>query len=1194
MKLRFLALLSAVLRTLLLASASLFLPLAALAQTSGDTTSGFEPGLIHYFAGDPSNSNASFSDGSLPTQVPLGSVVATATDSHGNVYVAISTSLFVIYGGNTIPQALKSVAADPETGRIYQVAGFGVTSCGACEGQPLSQVNISNIAGLVIDSQDNLYYSDDESQDVGTVDVVRKVDATTSIVTTVAGQWGVNNSSFSSNIGNGGPATSAVLYYPEDIKLDPWGNLYIDDNFDDEVRVVYQGSEPPPALAAEGVSVTSAQKGYIFNLAGQAAYYCTTLGSCGDDGLATSAGLGAETSIGVDAGGNVYIADGMTSSAGANVSYIRMVYAGVSAPAALNQYLNPGGGDSGAPQSGYLYPITGSGANPQYGPCTIAGCGDGGTAADAIFGSGALHLWLDSLGNLYVSDLSAHAVRKIDVSGYASTIAGIDNPSQTPPATVPVPDGGPAVGTYLNAPEQLSFDAQDNLYIADGGTLVWKASPLQAQNIDFSAFDPATVTYGASPITLSATASSGLTLQYSVSSTPSGIGKLNGSQLQIEGAGQIIVTAAQPGNDVYLAATPVSQILTVNQASLTVTANPASKIYDTANPDFTATITGFVNGDTAGTPGVYTGAPAFTTTAVTNSSVGMYPITPSLGTLSSKSYNFAAFADGTLTVTGTQSQTISFLLGQSSVAYGHVPITLSATATSGGVVSFLLLSGPGQLSGANNSMLTITGAGTIVVEAVQEGYQQYQAATPVTHSLTVTPALLTVTGPSVALTYGTTINPASFPAAVITGFVAGDTTATTLTGSAQYTTVAGTPNAGTYPINVGLGTLTLLPAAAANYAFATTVNGTLTVNPAAQTINFNPISVSQTYGNQVQLTATASSGLTPVFTTTGPASFYNNINSLLVLNGVGTVTVTATQPGNGNYMAAPLLSQTFTVKPAPLNIQVNNVAREEGAPNPNFTYQIGCTQTGVSGCFVLSDGDTPSVITGLPTISTAATQSSPPGSYPITIAQGTLSAPNYSLVLINGTLTVTQPGSYVITANPSTLTIPQGQIGQATLTITPANYYQGTISLSCGSLPANVSCVFSPATYSFPGSQNPDGSENPAQGTLTINTSAAAVVSSVKTLDKGPRMAGFLLPGAFAALVLAWSRRRATRQMTLWRVRGLVVLGLGMVSLVSCGGSTGLETAASGTITITVNGSGTTPSGSGAVTASVPVTVTIQ
>jgi hypothetical protein len=1161
-----------------------------------DSPSGFFPGTINYFSGGVSG--GTYSDGSLPTTVPVYGY--TATDSHGNVYVALGNpgAIYVVYGGNTIPQALLNITAAPEAGRVYQVAGFGVSGCGACEGLPLNKVAFISIQGFAIDSHDNLYYSDGESSTAGIADVVRKVDGVTSIVTTIAGQWGINNSSFSTSIGDGGPATAAVLYQPTDIKFDQFGNLFIDDTFNDVVRVVYTGTQPPPILAAEGTSAGTGQQGFIFSVAGQVTYFCTTLNGCGDGSSAIpytgSAGLGFQFSIGVDPAGNVYIADAFSSGG----PYIRVVYAGGAVPAVLDQYLNPGGGNAVTPSNGFIYPVTGYGVGsppPQFGPCAGPGCGDGGLSADAVFGNGNLYLTLDDLGNMYVADYASHAVRKIDISGYASTVAGIDDPTQTPPATIPVPPGGPAVGTYLNAPFFLSFDAGNDLFISDSN-LVWKAAPLLPQTITFPSFNPAVVTYGAGAISLSATASSGLPVQYSVTSKPSGIATLNSSQLIISGAGAVTVTASQPGSDAYAAAPSIARTLTVNPAPLTVTANNASMVQGTQVPTFAATIAGFVNGDTSSTPGAYSGAPAFTTKpkATSTSPGGTYQIIPSLGTLTSKNYSFPAanFIAGVLEITGSKSQSINFPpLSPSTVMYGHVPITLSATATSSLPVSFVLVSGPGLLSGANNAILTITGVGAIVVKATQGGDFVYAAAAPVEHTLSVSPAMLTVTGPTVTTTYGIPIDTTTFPPASITGFVGSDTESSVLTGSAQYTTVSGTPSAGTYPIAVGLGTLTLLRASAANYTFATPVNGSLVVNPAAQTINFNPIPTSATYGTQIQLTAQASSSLPVTFAVSGPASL--PFNGVLQLNGVGNVTVKAVQAGNSNYLPAVSVSQNVSAIPAPLNITMSSVTREQGTPNPIFTYTVGCTLP-VVGCFVLGDTDIPSVITGVPNVTTTADQSSPPGTYPITATQGTLVAPNYSFVFVNGTLTVTPPGVYTISANPSSLNIPRGQSAQTTLTITPANSYQGTVTLSCGQLPANVTCVVSPATYTFPGSQNPDGSENAAQGTVTINTSAGTIVGSAARGARNVNLAAVFFPGVLTTFLFVFARARNGRRVSLWRMMALLGASIAILCTNSCSGSKGIPTAAPGTVTVMINGDGTTPSGTGSVTASAPLVVTIQ
>jgi len=87
---------------------------------------------------------------------------------------------------------------------------------------------------------------------------------------------------------------------------------------------------------------------------------------------------------------------------------------------------------------------------------------------------------------------------------------------------------------------------------------------------------------------------------------------------------------------------------TINKATLTVTADNQTKLLNAPNPTFTASYSGFKNGETLATSGV-TGSPSLTTTAVTNSPVGTYPITAAVGTLASGNYTFA-FAPGTLSV----------------------------------------------------------------------------------------------------------------------------------------------------------------------------------------------------------------------------------------------------------------------------------------------------------------------------------------------------------------------------------------------------------------------------------------------------------------------------------------------------------------------------------------------------------------
>jgi hypothetical protein len=90
----------------------------------------------------------------------------------------------------------------------------------------------------------------------------------------------------------------------------------------------------------------------------------------------------------------------------------------------------------------------------------------------------------------------------------------------------------------------------------------------------------------------------------------------------------------------------------VTKAPLTVTANDQSRLFGAANPSLTATLSGFVLGQSLATSDV-TGSASCTTTAATFSPPGDYPITCTAGGLSSTNYSFGPFVAGTLSVTSS-------------------------------------------------------------------------------------------------------------------------------------------------------------------------------------------------------------------------------------------------------------------------------------------------------------------------------------------------------------------------------------------------------------------------------------------------------------------------------------------------------------------------------------------------------------
>src|SRR5207249_3877843 len=122
----------------------------------------------------------------------------------------------------------------------------------------------------------------------------------------------------------------------------------------------------------------------------------------------------------------------------------------------------------------------------------------------------------------------------------------------------------------------------------------------------------------------------------------------------------------------------VNGSVTVNAAVVTVTANKASRAYGAANPTFTASYSGFVNGDTAA---VLSGSPSLTTPATASSPAGSYTITAAQGTLSATNYTFA-FVNGTLTVNGAA---LTVTASSETMTFGGTAPTI--TALYGGFVN---------------------------------------------------------------------------------------------------------------------------------------------------------------------------------------------------------------------------------------------------------------------------------------------------------------------------------------------------------------------------------------------------------------------------------------------------------------------------------------------------------------------------
>lgn len=382
-------------------------------------------GTITTFAG---TGIAGFSgDGGSPTAAKLNQPRGVAVDSAGNVYIADT-------GNNRVRKVTS--------GTITTIAGTGQDASSRAGG-PAATIPVSEPSGLAIDAAGNLYLSETGTGRISKLD-------TRGQITPFAGTFNYNFSS----IGDNGPALNATLGSPEGLAFDAAGNLYYADAYLNRIRKInptgtittltgtgvqgYSG-DGGPAGAAQifepfGVAADSAGNVYFTDAVNQRVRkvnqqtltIATLAGSAvglGDGGPATQAQLFAPSGQAVDAAGNLFIAD-------TNNHRVRKV-----SPA------------------GTVTTVAGTGS-AGYG-------GDGGPATQAPLNSPS-SVYIDSLGQLIITDTGNSAIRRVGLNGTIQTIAGNGSAGFEG-------DSGPAARAQLAFPSAARMDASGNLYIADTG-----------------------------------------------------------------------------------------------------------------------------------------------------------------------------------------------------------------------------------------------------------------------------------------------------------------------------------------------------------------------------------------------------------------------------------------------------------------------------------------------------------------------------------------------------------------------------------------------------------------------------------------------------------------------------------------------------------------------------------------------------
>jgi len=383
-----------------------------------------------------------------------------------------------------------------------------------------------------------------------------------------------------------------------------------------------------------------------------------------------------------------------------------------------------------------------------------------------------------------------------------------------------------------------------------------------------------------------ATATTG-TMVFTTSATPT----TNVGSYAIDGSGLI----ANNGNYVFVQDVANATALTINPATLTYIADPASRLYGDPNPAFTGNVTGFKNGETIAT--ATTGTLAFTSPATATSNVGSYAINGSGLNANNGNYVFVQDASNATALT-INPATLTYVADPKTRIYGDANPALTgsvagfknsetvATATTG-TLAFTTSATPAS----NVGTYAITGSG---LTANNGNYVFVQGAGNAT-ALTINPATLSYVADPKSRLYGDA-NPALTGS--VTGFKNGETLAGTTTGAAVFATTATTAsNVGSYAIT-GSG-LTLV---SGNYVLVQAASNAtaLTINPSTLTYIADPqsrlyrdpnpaLTGTVTGFKNGETIATATSG-TLVFTTpanefTPPGTYAINGSGLTALNG---------------------------------------------------------------------------------------------------------------------------------------------------------------------------------------------------------------------------------------------------------------------------------------------------------------------
>jgi cysteine-rich repeat protein len=394
-----------------------------------------------------------------------------AADGHDNLFVAD-------HGNHRVRRI------EARTGLITTVAGTGGMGAYSGDGSFAASAQLNAPSAVAVDGRGNVFISDQRNHRV------RRVDAATGIIATVAG---VGTAGYG---GDGSHALNAQLNNPSGVAVDGLGNVYISDRDNHRVRRIDGETGILTTVAGTGIA-----------------------GLSGDGALATDAQLRSPEGLALQGVAYLFIADRENHRV-RRLDLASGLITSVPTGSVLNMPHDIAINHDGqlVVSDAYNHQVrridAGTGA-----VTTVAGdgvqgfSGDGGPAT-----SGRLRfpggVAIDSVGNLYIADVSNHRIRRVaSATSVITTTAGtgaagyLGDGGAATSAQLPFPfglafhpsglfvassnrvrriewstgnihtiagtgtagyggDGGPATAALLNSPLGLALDADGNLYIA--------------------------------------------------------------------------------------------------------------------------------------------------------------------------------------------------------------------------------------------------------------------------------------------------------------------------------------------------------------------------------------------------------------------------------------------------------------------------------------------------------------------------------------------------------------------------------------------------------------------------------------------------------------------------------------------------------------------------------------------------------